>query len=63
MEKINLYISSKNRNVEDKINSLKINLPLGFISCGQDEYFILNVISFIHLLHGIIAMHQIIKVN
>ena len=46
MERINLYINSKNRNVDDKINSLKINLPLGFISCSPDEYFILNVNSF-----------------
>lgn len=46
MERINLYISSKNRNVDEKINSLKINLPSGYITCKNDEYFVLNVNSF-----------------
>ena len=46
MERINLYINSKNRNVDEKINSLKINLPSGYITCKTDEYFVLNVNSF-----------------
>ena len=46
MERINLYINSKNRNVDEKINSLKINLPSGYIKCKNDEYFVLNVNSF-----------------
>jgi hypothetical protein len=46
MERINLYINSKNRNVDEKINSLKINLPSGYITCKNDEYFVLNVNSF-----------------
>jgi hypothetical protein len=46
MERINLYINSKSRNSEDKINSLKINLPSGYITCKNDEYFVLNVNSF-----------------
>jgi len=46
MERINLYINSKNRNQNENINSLKINLPPGYISCKNDEYFVLNVNSF-----------------
>jgi len=46
MERINLYINSKSRNSEDKINSLKINLLSGYIICQHDEYFLLNVNSF-----------------
>jgi hypothetical protein len=46
MERINLYIDSKNRNIDEKINSLKINLPSGYITCKNDEYFVLNVNSF-----------------
>jgi hypothetical protein len=46
MERINLYIDSKKRNNDEKINSLKINLPSGYITCKNDEYFVLNVNSF-----------------
>jgi hypothetical protein len=46
MERINLYINSKNRNIEEKINSLKISLPSGYITCKNDEYLVLNVNSF-----------------
>jgi len=46
MERINLYINSKNRNIDEKINSLKINLPSGYITCKNDDYFVLNVNSF-----------------
>jgi hypothetical protein len=46
MERINLYINSKSRNSQDKINSLKITLPSGYITCNHDEYFVLNVNSF-----------------
>jgi hypothetical protein len=40
MERINLYINSKNRNIEEKINSLKISLPSGYITCKNDEYLV-----------------------
>ena len=63
MERINLYINSKSRNSQDKINSLKITLPSGYITCNHDEYFVLNVNSFILLPHGIIATNQITKEN
>ena len=46
MEKINLYINSKNRDKNDNINHINISLPNGLLSCNIDEYFILNVNSF-----------------
>ena len=46
MEKINLYINSKNRDKNDNINHVHINLPNGLLYCNSDEYFILNVNSF-----------------
>ena len=46
MEKINLYINSKNRDSNDKINHINISLPNGLLYCNMDEYFILNVNSF-----------------
>ena len=46
MEKVNLYINSKNRSKNENINHMNISLPNGLLSCNQDEYFILNVKSF-----------------
>jgi hypothetical protein len=46
MEKINLYINSKNRDNNDNINHINISLPNGLLYCNMDEYFILNVNSF-----------------
>jgi hypothetical protein len=46
MEKVNLYINSKNRDNNDNINHINISLPNGLLSCNTDEYFILNVNSF-----------------
>ena len=46
MEKINLYINSKNRDNNDNINHINISLPNGLLYCNVDEYFILNVNSF-----------------
>ena len=43
MEKINLYINSKNRDNNDNINHINISLPNGLLYCNVDEYFILNV--------------------
>ena len=64
MEKINLYINSKNRDNNDDINHINISLPNGLLSCNPDEYFILNVNSFyIHALTGITALVKIINVN
>ena len=46
MEKVNLYLNSKNRDNNDNINHINISLPNGLLSCNTDEYFILNVNSF-----------------
>ena len=46
MEKVNLYINSKNRDNNDNINHINVSLPNGLLSCNTDEYFILNVNSF-----------------
>ncbi len=46
MEKINLYIDSKNKKTTEKINNININLPNGLLNINRDEYFILNVNSF-----------------
>ena len=46
MEKVNLYLNSKNRSKNENINHMNISLPNGLLACNQDEYFILNVNSF-----------------
>ena len=46
MEKVNLYINSKNRDNNDNINHINISLPNGLLRCNLDEYLILNVNSF-----------------
>ncbi len=46
MEKINLYINSKNKDNNDNINHINVSLPNGLLYCNSDEYFILNVNSF-----------------
>ena len=46
MEKVDLYINSKNRDNNDNINHINISLPNGLLSCNTDEYFILNVNRF-----------------
>ncbi len=46
MEKVNLYINSKNRDNNDDINHINVSLPNGLLSCNMDEYFTLNVNSF-----------------
>jgi hypothetical protein len=46
MEKVNLYINSKNRSKTENVNHMNISLPNGLLACNQDEYFILNVNSF-----------------
>ena len=63
MEKVNLYINSKNRDYNDKIKHINVSLPNGLLSCNMDEYFILNVKSFILALIGITALVKIIDVN
>ncbi len=63
MEKVNLYINSKNRDNNDEINHINVSLPNGLLSCNMDEYFILNVNSFILALIGIIVLVKIINVK
>ena len=63
MEKINLYINSKNRDNDDDINHNNISLPNGLLCCNADENFILNVNIFIPALTGIIAPIKIINVK
>ena len=46
MEKINLYINSKNKKTTENINNLNISLPNGFLTVSRDEYFILTINSF-----------------
>jgi hypothetical protein len=51
MEKVNLYINSKNRYKNDDLNHVNISLASnGLLSCNTDEYFILNINSFYILL-------------
>ena len=63
MEKVNLYINSKNRDNNDDFNHINVSLPNGLLSCNTDEYFILNVNSFILVLIGITVLVKIINVN
>jgi len=46
MEKINVYINSKNKKTTENINNLNISLPNGFLTVSRDEYFVLTINSF-----------------
>ena len=46
MDKINVYINSKNRDLTEQISSFTVRIPHNLLRLAQDEYFTLNVNGF-----------------
>ncbi len=46
MDKINIYINSKNRDLSEKISNFTVRIPQNLLRLSQGEYFTLNVNGF-----------------
>ncbi len=46
MDKINIYINSKNRNSSEQISNFTVRIPQNLLRLEQGEYFTLNVNGF-----------------
>ena len=46
MDKINVYINSKNRDSTERISSFTVRIPQNLLRLEQGEYFTLNVNGF-----------------
>ena len=46
MSKINIYINSKNRKVDETASNFSIIIPDGLLRVNKDEYFTMSVNSF-----------------
>ena len=59
MDKINIYINSKNRSENENANKFTVKIPNNLLRLNKDEYFTLNVngvySNFIVIIHGLIV--------
>jgi len=46
MSKINIYVNSKNRKIDESPSNFSVIIPDGLLKCNTDEYFTLSVNSF-----------------
>jgi hypothetical protein len=46
MSKINIYVNSKNRKVDETASNFSIIIPDGLLRVNKDEYFTMSVNSF-----------------
>jgi hypothetical protein len=46
MDKINIYINSKNRDLSEPISQFTVRIPQNLLRLQQNEYFTLNVNGF-----------------
>ena len=46
MDKINIYINSKNRDLNERISNFTVRIPQNLLRLEQGEYFTLNVNGF-----------------
>ena len=46
MDKINIYINSKNRDLSESTSNFTVRIPQNLLRLGQGEYFTLNVNGF-----------------
>lgn len=62
---ITSFIHSKNRTADDKVNNFAVDYPDGIISCKDNEYIELNVVSFDmpFNMYNINATNNCMKVN
>jgi hypothetical protein len=62
---ITSFIHSKNRTADDKVYNFAVDYPDGIISCKDNEYIELNVVSFdmLNNMYNINATNNCLKVN
>ena len=69
MDKINIYINSKNRNENENSNKFTVKIPNNLLRLNKDEYFTLNVNGFycynswFNCIEGFNNMFQIVMCN
>ena len=60
MDKINIYINSKNRDLSEQISNFTVRIPQNLLRLSQGEYFTLNVNGFIVIIVGLIVLMVLI---
>ena len=62
---ITSFIHSKNRTADDRVYNFAVDYPDGIISCKDNEYIELNVVSFdmLNNMYNINATNNCLKVN
>ena len=60
MDKINIYINSKNRDLSESTSNFTVRIPQNLLRLGQREYFTLNVNGFIVIIAGLIVLTDLI---
>jgi len=55
MDKINIYINSKNRNENENANKFMVKIPNNLLRLNRNEFFTLNINGFIAIIHGLIV--------
>ena len=69
MDKINIYINSKNRSENENANKFTVKIPNNLLRLNRDEYFTLNVNGFycynswFNCIEGFNNMFQIVMCN
>ena len=60
MDKINIYINSKNRDLSEQISNFTVRIPQNLLRLSHGEYFTLNVNGFIVIIVGLIVLITLI---
>ena len=60
MDKINIYINSKNRDSNEKISNFTVRIPQNLLRLERGEHFSLNVMVFIVIIAGLIVLMNLI---
>jgi len=60
MDKINIYINSKNRDLNESISNFTVRIPQNLLRLEQGGHFSLNANGFIAIIVGLIALMDLI---
>ena len=60
MDKINIYINSKNRDLNESISNFTVRIPQNLLRLEQGEHFSLNVNGFIVIAVGLTVLITLI---
>ena len=56
MDKINIYINSKNRDLNESISNFTVRIPQNLLRLEQGEHFSLNVNGFLAITVGLTVL-------